>query len=200
MEWNKSRHRYCLFLFVTTSLSDKQVAQHMSERYSDKCTVHSIRSLRGRLEREGKLKRGIAGSSSKETVMKKVIRREKWTKMAEQRARDLHLDGCKPKVIARMLKKEGLRKGYNPGAVGDRISDLKRRGWLKKPIPGLRRKVVRRPVKKVAPPTRGSTNTITLKSNKWEDVLPAQMVFDNISDYVFIRIVELCLREKFGVN
>lgn len=130
MKWDKERTEHCLHLFQN-GCNDKEVAFTMRRLYSGKCTVHSIRSKRGRMERAGILKRGLAGSSKvKEVSMSKRVKKEYWTQEAATGAVDELRAGKHVRAIAAALKKSGLRKGFNPQAVADllrkiRVGDIK---------------------------------------------------------------------------
>lgn len=64
MEWNDARRKHCMSFFEK-GLRDREVALLMADHYNEPCSEHSIRSIRGRLERSGALQRGVAGSSRK---------------------------------------------------------------------------------------------------------------------------------------
>jgi hypothetical protein len=61
--WTAEKNEYCVSLFEK-GLTDAEVAHRMVKKFKGPCTEHAIRSKRGRLERGGKLKRGVAGSST----------------------------------------------------------------------------------------------------------------------------------------
>jgi hypothetical protein len=61
--WTTEKNEYCVSLFEE-GLTDAEVSRHMVKKFKGPCTEHAIRSKRGRLERGGKLKKGVAGSST----------------------------------------------------------------------------------------------------------------------------------------
>jgi len=140
-DWSPSRLKFFKNQ-VEKGMTDKEVCAAMSKRYKGYgWTVHMVRSQRGRMERADTIKLGLSGSSThnrkekKETVVAKIPS-QRWSPQADRKLTKLYLEGLNNKQIARKLKKEGLRDNYNPGAVGDRLSLLrkcKRRLLLSQP-------------------------------------------------------------------
>jgi hypothetical protein len=110
---------------VELGWKDNQVCAHMRSLGCD-LSVHSVRSQRGRMERAGTIKKGLSGSSKEKKDMAKRITRERWTKKALNRLKELYLEGKTNGNIARTLKREELRKRANPGAVGDQLSTMRK--------------------------------------------------------------------------
>jgi hypothetical protein len=172
-------------------LTDKQVSERMSQG-ARQFTIHSIRSYRGRVERAGTLKRGLSGSSKERSEMSRRIKRQQWSRKAELRLIELHYAGFKPRRVARMLYKEGLRASNHPGAVGDRVSFLKRTGKIKvggpqaplplPPSPSPRIKEVSKVNRVELIPRIGANESFTL------------------SDGAYVEVLNICNREKFLFN
>lgn len=191
LKWSKAELLHCTMLF-NRGIPDGEIALLMSKKFPKrKWTTHTIRSKRGRLERAGKLKRGVAGSSTakkgtkrKKMPNKKKIRRERWTEPARKRAWDLHKRGYSNKKVALMLKKEGLRDTSNGGAVGDQLSLLRKQGKQSPP------KLLPPQKQKERPPK----NSVTIVSKL------GTMTFSDVSKEVLAEVVALCTKDGLGVG
>lgn len=54
---------------------------------------------------------------------------QKWSDEALNKLVELHEKGESNPTIAKFLQNEGLRGSYNPGAVSDKLHDLRKLGW-----------------------------------------------------------------------
>ena len=189
MEWTADRSSRVMRL-LRKGWTDARVAKATG------CSVHSIRSQRGRWERKGTLKRGIAGSSKKEEHVKPIkkkielkVKREKWTRDAERHAWDLYLLGHAYTTIAKHLEKHGFRKEYNPGAVADRIYTIRKEGRFLEQTTPVKAKEVPEKVTKLA----DGYNSVTLNSSL------GKMEFKNLKNSSFTQIMHICVRDHFNV-
>ena len=196
--WSTPQKDLCMQLFKT-GYTDREVSEQMSRKYVREFSVHSIRSLRGRLERAGVLRRGLSGSSKEKNMTRKKPRRQQWSKKADARLIELVYLGFTFRKIARMLVEEGLRREFNAGAVQDRIGGFKKRGRIKldqiQPQLPFKAKVkpkITKPSEKT-PEEKRTANLVTIRP-----ILGQPDQFE-VSNVTLAEIMNLCTRDRLGL-
>jgi hypothetical protein len=197
MKWDPALTKECIYWFKQ-GLNDASVLHCLKVAYPNKSpwTVHAIRSKRGRLERSGLLKRGVAGSSvtKKETSVSKKIKRELWTKEATNEALHLRSMGQTSQGISRSLRHKGLRKDFNPEAVYAQLRKVDNGTVKISSLPTAKKIPEQLPLPKPAAKSVVKVlNTITLDGKLGYH----QYVVD---DETLADINDLCVRCKLGLD
>lgn len=204
MEWNDQMDRYFISL-AKQGLTNKEMVPPMKRKYPIAWTVHAMRSKRGRLERRGLLERGLwrkgkeAGSKqAKENIMPKKVRKEYWTQEAAIAAVKELKAGKRVRSIAVVLKRNGLRKGFNPQAVADLLRKVRVGNIKIKDLPPAEAEL-----KPHSPPV------VKAKEEPWKNpdyknliVIDSQLGKERffVDDMTLATIHDLCIRCKLGLR